>query len=103
MTKKQPDKLLQNSRPTKQERLEVPQEIKGYRGIPMIGDNVFKIGKFARVCSNRNCYELVEVTKIYENGEPEYCCPIHGKRNRQQMKFTDITGATMLQFKQKGT
>lgn len=101
--KRERDAIIRNSRPTKQTRLKVPQEAKGSRRYqyttPTLGDNVFKVGKLVRVCSNRGCYEPVFVSMICSNGAPEYSCPKHGKRNRQQMKFMDITGSTMIQFK----
>ena len=97
-TKRERDALLRNSRPTKQMRLSSTGN-DGVRGVPQIGDNVFKVGKLARVCSNKGCYELVYVSKIFENGAVEYHCPKHGKRNRQQMDWLDITGSTMIQFR----
>ena len=117
-TKRERDVLLRNGRPTTQTRLDiVPKEMKGSGGkndplenitrsmdyaTPKLGDNVFKVGKLVRVCSTKGCYEPVTVTKIFDNGALEYSCPIHGKRNRQQMLFMDITGSTMIQFKKIG-
>jgi len=97
-------------------RLEVPKEMKGSGGsdkleeitrsmdysVPKLGDNVFKVGKLVRVCSTRGCYEPVFVSKICENGAVEYHCLKHGKRNRQQMDWLDITGSTMIQFRKVG-
>ena len=97
-TKRERDCILRNSRPTQQTRLSSKGN-EGVRGVPEIGDNVFKVGKFVRVCSNRGCYEPVIVSRIFDNGSVEYSCPIHGKRNRQQMVFMDITGSTMIQFR----
>ena len=115
-TRRERDAVLRNGRPTTQERLEVPKETKGYRGtdpleeitksmdysIPKLGDNVFKLGKLVRVCSTRGCYEPVTVTKIFDNGSVEYSCVKHGRRNRQQMMWVDITGSTMIQFRKIG-
>lgn len=98
-TRRERDALLRNGRQTTQERLEVPVETKGYMSTPKIGDNVFKVGTLVRVCSTRGCYNPVVVTDIFDNGLIEYSCPTHGRRNRQQMKFMDITPATMIQFR----
>ena len=116
-TKRERDAILRNGRPTTQTSLKVPQEMKGSGGtndplenitkamdysVPRVGDNVFKIGKLVRVCSTKGCYEPVFVSKVCDNGSVEYHCVKHGKRNRQQMLFMDITGSTMIQFRKIG-
>ena len=71
--------------------------------IPQLGDNVIKNAKLIRICKTRGCAKPVFVSKVYvRSGRTEYTCPTHGKRNRAQMDWMDITGSTMLVFRKVG-
>ena len=71
--------------------------------IPQLGDNVIKRARLIRICKNVGCAKPVFVSKVYtRSGRVDYSCPEHGKRNRAQMKWMDITGSTMLEFRQVG-
>lgn len=71
--------------------------------VPQLGDNVLKNQKVIRICKNRGCAKPVFVSKVYvRSGRVEYSCPDHGKRNRAQMSWMDITGSTMLVFRKVG-
>lgn len=71
--------------------------------VPQLGDNVVKHAKLVRVCKTRGCYKPVFVSRIIpKTGRVYYSCPEHGKRNRTQMDWLDITGSTMLHFRKVG-
>lgn len=71
--------------------------------IPQLGDNIVKNAKLIRICKTRGCAKPVYVSKVYvRSGRVEYTCPEHGKRNRAQMDWMDITGSTMLVFRKVG-
>ena len=71
--------------------------------IPQLGDNVLKTAKLLRICKNIGCAKPVYISKVYaRSGRIAYSCPVHGKRNRQQMDWLDVTGATMLEFRKVG-
>ena len=71
--------------------------------IPQLGDNVLRNAKLLRICKNRGCARPVFVSKIHiRTGRTEYSCPEHGKRNRQQMDWLDVTGSTMIEFRKVG-
>ena len=71
--------------------------------IPQLGDNVIKNAKLIRICKTRGCAKPVFVQQInVRNGRIYYECPDHGKRNRAQMDWMDITGSTMLVFRKVG-
>ena len=71
--------------------------------IPQLGDNVIKNAKLIRICKTRGCAKPVFISKIYvRSGRVDYRCPEHGKRNRAQMDWMDITGSTMLVFRKVG-
>jgi hypothetical protein len=71
--------------------------------IPELGDNVIKNAKLIRICKTRGCAKPVFISKVYvRSGRVEYTCPEHGKRNRAQMDWMDITGSTMLVFRKVG-
>lgn len=71
--------------------------------IPQLGDNVVKNAKLIRICKTRGCAKPVIVSKVYvRSGRVDYRCPDHGKRNRAQMDWMDMTGSTMLVFRKVG-
>ncbi len=71
--------------------------------IPQLGDNVIKNAKLMRICKTRGCARPVFISQVYvRTGRLEYSCPKHGKRNRIQMDWMDITGSTMLEFRKVG-
>ncbi len=71
--------------------------------VPQLGDNALRTAILIRICKNIGCAEKVLVSKIYvRSGRVEYSCPKHGKRNRAQMDWMDITGSTMLEFRKVG-
>ena len=71
--------------------------------IPQLGDNIIKNAKLIRICKNQGCAKPVYVSKVYvQSGRIEYTCQEHGKRNRAQMDWMDITGSTMLEFRKVG-
>ena len=71
--------------------------------IPQLGDNVIKRARLIRICKNRGCAKPVFVSQIYvRSGRVEYTCPEHGKRNRANMDWMDVTGSTMLEFRKVG-
>jgi len=71
--------------------------------VPQLGDNVLKHAKLIRICKNRGCAEPVFVHLVnIRTGRVDYFCPVHGKRNRAQMDYMDITGSTMLEFRKVG-
>lgn len=71
--------------------------------VPQLGDNVIKSARLIRICKNRGCAKPVFVFKIYvRSGRIEYACPEHGRRNRANMDWMDVTGSTMLEFRQVG-
>lgn len=71
--------------------------------VPELGDNVLRTAKLLRICKNRGCAKPVFVFKIYlRSGRVEYSCPEHGKRNRQQLDWLDVTGSTMIEFRKVG-
>lgn len=71
--------------------------------VPQLGDNVIKNAKLIRICKTRGCAKPVYVQQIYaRSGRVDYECPEHGKRNRAQMDWMDITGSTMLVFRKVG-
>jgi len=68
--------------------------------VPELGDNVLRNAKLLRICKNAGCAKPVVVSKIdVETGRVEYSCPEHGRRNRQQMRWSDVTGSTMVEFR----
>lgn len=80
---------------------EITQSMK-YKA-PELGDNVLKFGKFVRICSTRGCARPVSVSRIcVTTGRVEYSCPVHGKRNRANMDWLDVTGSTMIEFRKVG-
>ena len=71
--------------------------------IPQVGDNVLKHAKLARFCKNIGCGKLVYIAVVeFGTGKATYHCPDHGKRNLHQMKWMDITGSTMIEFRKVG-
>lgn len=67
---------------------------------PKVGLNVVKFAKSVRVCSTRLCQKPVIVLSIKKNtGAPVYGCPVHGKRNRQQMMWLEFP--TTAEFESK--
>ena len=71
--------------------------------IPQLGDNIIKNAKLIRICKTRGCAKPVYVSKVYvRSGRIDYHCPEHGKRNRSQMDWMDVTGSTMLVFRKVG-
>ena len=71
--------------------------------VPKRGDNVIKTARLLRICKNIGCAKPVFVSQIYvRSGRIEYSCPEHGKRNRANMDWMDITGSTMLEFRKVG-
>lgn len=71
--------------------------------IPQLGDNVLRQAKLIRICKNVGCAKPVFVSQVYvKSGRVDYSCPDHGKRNRRQMKWMDVTGSTMLEFRKVG-
>ena len=71
--------------------------------IPQLGDNVLRNAKLLRICKTIGCAKPVFVSQVYvKSGRVDYSCPVHGLRNRQQMKWSDITGSTMVEFRKVG-
>ena len=71
--------------------------------IPQLGDNVIKSARLIRICKTQGCAKPVFVSRIYvRSGRIDYSCPVHGKRNRNQMDWMDVTGSTMLEFRKVG-
>lgn len=71
--------------------------------IPQLGDNVLKHAKLLRICKNVGCAKPVFVSQVYvRSGKNDYSCPVHGKRNRAQLDWMDITGSTMIEFRKVG-
>ena len=71
--------------------------------VPQLGDNVLRHAKLIRICKNVGCAKPVFVSHIEpDTGRVTWTCPEHGKRNRQQMDETDITGSAMLEFRKVG-
>ena len=71
--------------------------------VPQLGDNVLRHAKLIRICKNIGCAKAVFVSQVYSrSGKVDYSCPEHGKRNRQQMDWMDITGSTMIEFRKVG-
>jgi len=71
--------------------------------IPQLGDNIIKNAKLIRICKTQGCAKPVFVSEVYvRSGRIDYTCPEHGKRNRAQMDWMDITGSTMLEFRKVG-
>ena len=71
--------------------------------VPQLGDNVIKTARLIRICTNRGCAKPVFISQIYvRTGRIDYTCPDHGKRNRANMDWMDITGSTMLEFRKVG-
>ena len=71
--------------------------------VPKLGDNVLKHAKLLRICKNVGCAKPVFVSQVYvRSGREDYSCPVHGKRNRAQLDWMDITGSTMLEFRKVG-
>jgi len=71
--------------------------------VPQLGDNVIRAARLIRICKNIGCAKKVFVSQILvRSGRVEYSCPVHGKRNRAQLDWMDITGSTMLEFRKVG-
>ena len=71
--------------------------------VPELGDNVIRSARLIRICKNRGCAKPVFISKIYvRSGRVEYSCPDHGRRNRANLDWLDITGSTMLEFRKVG-
>ena len=71
--------------------------------IPQVGDHVIKYARLIRICKNVGCAKPVSVASVeFGTGKATYHCPDHGVRYRNQMKWMDITGSTMLEFRKVG-
>lgn len=70
---------------------------------PQLGDNVIKRARLIRICKTRGCAKAVFISLVNaRTGRVEYSCPEHGKRNRAQLDWLDVTGSTMLEFRKVG-
>ena len=68
---------------------------------PEKGDNILKKATLVMVCKNKGCTRVLTIEDTTKKGIVVYC-PEHGKRKFDQRDWLDITGSTMLEFKQVG-